>query len=79
MSVEHVRLLVFGDRWDATRPDAGSAWTLTRSTGDGRRVPVQLVVPPQIGADEVATHIADLLHEATPPRGDARVLRLADA
>ncbi len=76
--MERVRLLVFGARWDAMRPDANSAWALTQSTGDGRRVPVPLVVPPQIGADEVATHIADLLHEAVPLQGDDRVLRLAD-
>ncbi len=76
--MERVRLLVFGTRWDATRPDADSAWSLTEFTGDGKRAPVQLVVPPQIGADEVATHIADLLHEAAPSRGDDRVLRLSD-
>ncbi|MFN9572997.1 MAG: hypothetical protein ACK58C_00650 [Betaproteobacteria bacterium] len=47
-------------------------------SGDGKRVPVQLVVPAQIGADEAATHVADLLHEAVPARGDDRVLRLTD-
>jgi len=77
--MEHVRLLVFGERWDATRTDAASAWTLIRLTGDGKRVPVNLVAGPQIGAAEVATHVADLLHEATPSDGDARVLQSPDA
>ncbi len=76
--MERVRLLVFGARWDATRPDADSAWTLIRSSSDGKRGPVAFVVPAQIGAGEVATHIADLLHEAQPLQGDDRVLRLAD-
>jgi hypothetical protein len=76
--MERLRLLVFGARWDATRPDAASAWTLIRLTGEGKRVPVNLVVGPQIGAAEVATHVADLLHEATPSHGDPRVLQLPD-
>ena len=78
LTLERVRLLVFGARWEATRPDTAGVRTLTRLSGDGKRVPVQLVVPAQIGADEVATHVADLLHEAVPARGDDRVLRLTD-
>lgn len=77
--MERVRLLVFGKRWDAQRADAGEPWQLMELTGDGKRVPLNIVVPGIIAADEVATHLADLLHEAVPSRGDDRILRLPDA
>jgi hypothetical protein len=77
--MQSVRLLVFGAHWDATRTDAASDWTLSKATGDGKRVPVNLLVPAMIGADEIATDIADLLHEAVPTQCDDRVLRLPDA
>jgi hypothetical protein len=77
--MQSVRLLVFGAPWDATRTDAASDWTLSKATGDGKRVPVDLQVPAMIGADEIATYVADLLHEAVPAQGDDRVLRLPDA
>jgi hypothetical protein len=77
--MERVQLLVFGARWDAARTDEASDWTLSKATGDGKRVPVNLLVPAMIAADEMATYIADLLHEAVPTQGDDRVLRLPDA
>ena len=76
--MERVRLLVFGARWDAARTDEASDWTLSKATGDGKRVPVNLLVPAMIAADEMATYIADLLHEAVPTQGEDRVLRLPD-
>lgn len=42
-------------------------------------MPVDLRAPAMIGADEIATYIADLPHEAVPTQGDDRVLRLPDA
>jgi hypothetical protein len=77
--VQRVQLRVFGARWDAARTDEASDWTLSKATGDGKRVPVNLLVPAMIAADEMATYIADLLHEAVPTQGDDRVLRLPDA
>ena len=77
--MQQVRLLVFGKRWDAQRADAGAPWTLTELTGEGKRVPLGWVVPGIIPASEVATYIADLLHEVVPARGDDRIVRLPDA
>lgn len=77
--MQMVRLLVFGARSDAARAEEASDWTLTQRSGDGRRVPVQLLVPAMIGADELATYVADLPHEAVPLQGDDRLLRLPDA
>jgi hypothetical protein len=77
--MQTVQLLVFGARWDATRGDEASDWSLSKATGDGKRVPVNLLVPAMIDADELATYIADLLHEAVPSHGEDRVLRLPDA
>lgn len=68
------RLLVFGKRWDATQPDRQAPWQLFELTGDGKRVPVPLTVPAFISEHELATYIADLLHEAVPTKGDDRVL-----
>ncbi len=45
----------------------GDTWTVYR-LGDGkRRREHELVVPPSLAADEIATYLDDLLHELAQP------------
>jgi hypothetical protein len=72
---QRVRLQVFGERMDAEFD--GTRWRLF-AIGDGKRAPVDAVIPQFICADEVAQYLSDLWHEAAPAR-DPTIVQLPDA
>lgn len=77
--MQRVRLRVLGRRWDAELADGASVWQLTERTGDGKRVPVELVVPAFVAADQLPEFIFDLVHESAGwGRSDPRIVRLPD-
>lgn len=49
----------------------GSDWSTWLVGGDGKRRPLELAVPSDVTADELAQYLYDIYHEnATPSHGD---------
>jgi len=66
-----LRFEVFGEPLVVER--IGARWRAHRPSGDGKRVPVDFVIPDEVPEDELAAYLYDLFHErAQPGNGDVR-------
>jgi hypothetical protein len=71
---DHVKLDVFGKHMLVVRSDGN--WQTYQLGSDGKRSPVDVVVPDTLAENELAQYFDDLYHEAATPRRPA-VVRLA--
>ena len=67
-----MRFDIFG-RYEIEVARDAATWKAFR-VGEGKRVPLNLAIPPNLKEDEVQTYLDDLFHElATPGRRIRRV------